>query len=199
MKTYRYGDRKTNNLPIPITWVILLFCVISLGSSLVTRGSSLESRVPSPETRIPSSVSSTELINNARNYDGKIVVYTGEAIGDVMVRGDFAWVNINDGENAIGVWLSRGMAEKIKFKGSFQSKGDQLEITGIFHRNCTMHGGDLDIHAQEIRTISQGCTVAEKLDITRRNLVYALLGVLLCIMIFVRHRKSKLRKTEINV
>jgi len=31
-----------------------------------------------------------------------------------MVRGDFAWVNVNDGENAIGVWLSKELAGEIK-------------------------------------------------------------------------------------
>lgn len=136
------------------------------------------------------SAASAELINKAKNYDGKVVVYTGEAIGDVMIRGDFAWVNVNDGENAIGIWMDKELAQKIKFTGSFQSKGDRLEITGTFQRNCTKHGGDLDIHAQEIRTISHGRIDIENLDTAKRNVVYTLLGVLLCIMIFMRHRKS---------
>ncbi len=136
------------------------------------------------------SVSSSELVNNAKIYDGKTVVYTGEAIGDVMVRGEFAWVNVNDGENAIGIWLNKESAQKIKFTGSYHSKGDRLEITGIFHRNCTAHGGDLDIHAQETRTISNGNSIVEKLDTTLRNLVYAFLVVLLFVLIFVRYRKS---------
>jgi len=44
------------------------------------------------------SLSSSELIRNAKEYDGKLIVYSGEVIGDVMLRGEFAWVNINDGE-----------------------------------------------------------------------------------------------------
>lgn len=92
-------------------------------------------------------LSSTELINNAKEYDGKSVVYTGEVIGDVMVRGDFVWVNLNDGENAIGIWLDKETAKEIQFTGSYRAKGDRLEVTGVFHRACIQHGGDLDIHA----------------------------------------------------
>jgi hypothetical protein len=136
-------------------------------------------------------ISSTELINNAREYDGKSVVYVGEAVGDVMVRGDFAWVNVNDGENAIGVWLNKKLAGEIQFTGSYQAKGDRLEITGVFHRNCIQHGGDMDIHAQSIRRISPGRVVGEGLDTTKRNYVFILLAVLCLAFVFVRRRKSR--------
>jgi hypothetical protein len=135
-------------------------------------------------------ISSTELINNAKEYDGKSVVYVGEAVGDVMVRGDFAWVNINDGENAIGVWISKELAVEIKFTGSYHSKGDRLEITGVFQRNCIQHGGDMDIHAQGVRKISPGWAVGEELDTTKRNYVFILIVVLCLVFIFVRRRKS---------
>ncbi len=138
----------------------------------------------------PVSVSSTELLNNARQYDANSVVYKGEVIGDVMVRGDFAWVNVNDGNNAIGVWLSRELADKIKFTGSYHNIGDRLEITGTFHRNCTQHGGDMDIHAQDMRIIQPGKAVSGELNTTKRNAVYILLAVLFILIIFVRRRKS---------
>jgi hypothetical protein len=136
-------------------------------------------------------ISSTELINNAKEYDGKGVVYVGEAVGDVMVRGDFAWVNINDGENAIGVWLNKELAKEIQFTGSYHNKGDRLEITGVFQRNCIQHGGDMDIHAQSIRKISPGRVVGEELDTGKRNFIFILLAVLCLVFVFVRRRKSR--------
>lgn len=136
-------------------------------------------------------ISSTELINKARQYDEKSVVYAGEVIGDVMARGDFVWVNINDGENAIGIWLSKELAGEIRFAGSYHAKGDRLEITGVFHRACLEHGGDVDIHAQNIRKISPGRSVGEELDTGKRNLTFILLGVLSLVLIFVRRRRSK--------
>jgi hypothetical protein len=143
-------------------------------------------------------LSSTELINKAKEYDGKSVVYAGEAIGDVMVRGDFVWVNLNDGENAIGVWLDKELAKEIKYTGSYQAKGDRLEVTGVFHRVCIQHGGDMDIHAQNIRKISPGKLVEEKLDTVKRNFTFILLGILFLVLIFVRRQGSRLNKSKIN-
>ncbi len=133
-------------------------------------------------------LSSTELINKAKEYDGKSVVYTGEVIGDVMVRGDFVWVNLNDGENAIGIWLDKEAASEIQFTGSYRAKGDRLEVTGVFHRVCVQHGGDVDIHAQSIRRITPGQTVERELNLTKRNIAFMLLGMLCLVFIFVRRQ-----------
>jgi hypothetical protein len=123
-------------------------------------------------------LSSSELINNARHYDGKTVVFAGEVIGDIMVRGDFAWMNVYDGQNAIGIWINRVMVKDILFTGSYKAKGDWVEVTGIFNRACPLHGGDLDIHALTIRQVRQGKVVREKLNIRKRNQAIVLLGIL---------------------
>ena len=136
-------------------------------------------------------LSSTELINNAKDHDGKSVVYAGEVVGDIMARGDFVWANVNDGENAIGIWLSKELAGEIEFGGSYHARGDRVEITGIFHRGCIQHGGDLDIHAQDISMISPGRSVSEESYTGKRNFTFILLGVLSLVLIFVRRRKSK--------
>lgn len=136
------------------------------------------------------SVSSTELINNAAVYDGKTLVYEGEVIGDIMVRGEFAWINIKNNEHSIGIWLSKDLAKEITYTGSYESKGDWVEITGIFHRACGEHGGDLDIHAQNMRKISPGAEVQRPIDLDKRNLVFALLGIL-CLVLILRQLKIK--------
>ncbi len=136
-------------------------------------------------------ISSTELINNAKDHDGKSVVYAGEVIGDVMARGDFAWVNVNDGENAIGIWLNKELAGEIQFAGSYHAKGDRLEIAGIFNRGCIQHGGDMDIHAQTVRTINPGGPVREEFDTGKRNFTFILLGVLALVLIFARQPRRK--------
>jgi hypothetical protein len=109
-----------------------------------------------------------------------------------MVRGDFVWVNLNDGENAIGIWLDKELAKEVKFAGSYQTKGDQLGIAGVFHRVCIQHGGDMDIHAQEIRKINPGKLVKEELDKGKRNLAFILLGILCLALIFARRRGSRM-------
>ena len=81
-------------------------------------------------------LSSNELINNAAKYDGKIVIYQGEVIGDIMVRGQYSWINVYDSSSAIGVWIKTSLVKNIKYTGSYKFKGDIVGITGIFRRAC---------------------------------------------------------------
>jgi len=124
------------------------------------------------------SLSSTELINKAKELDGKEVVYQGEVIGDIMRRGDFAWVNVNDGQNAIGIWADYALTKDITYRGSYKFKGDIVEVSGIFHRACPEHGGDLDMHAQALRLIEAGSPVPEKSVRAKRNVALLLIAVL---------------------
>jgi len=130
-------------------------------------------------------VSSTELINQAKAYDGKEVVYVGEVIGDIMIRGEYAWVNLNDGKNAIGVWINKDLIKDIHYMGSYKFKGDVIEVNGIFHRACLQHGGDLDIHAQSLTKRITGRPTPEIPHFKKRNTVILLLGALGLIWILI--------------
>ncbi len=101
-------------------------------------------------------VSSKELLENPGEYDGEEITFEGEAIGDIMVRGEFAWVNVRDEHGAIGVFCPLELAEKIGYRGSYGFKGDTLSVRGEFHRACAEHGGDSDIHAEKILIVQEG-------------------------------------------
>ena len=131
-------------------------------------------------------ISSSELINNAKQYDGKEVVYEGEVIGDMMVRAEFAWINVSDGRSAIGIWIDKDLLKDILYTGSYKSKGDWVSITGIFHRACSAHGGDLDIHATSLARIKSGELKQERIISTKHNLLIVLLGALCLILILRR-------------
>lgn len=136
------------------------------------------------------SISSIELVNNAKAYDGKTVTYAGEAIGDIMRRTGGAWLNISDGSSAIGVWATEDLIREIIHSGSFKSTGDWVEVTGVFQRACNQHGGDLDIHAQAIRRISSGKLRIERLNTGKRNHIFILSGIL-CLILILRQLKRK--------
>lgn len=136
------------------------------------------------------SISSSELINNAKQYDGKPVAYEGEVIGDIMARGEYAWINVHDGQNAIGIWINKNLTKDILSTGSYKSKGDWVEIAGIFQRSCLEHGGDLDIHAQEINKIRPGRPTQEKLNLNKRNFVLVLLGILGLVWILTQLKRK---------
>jgi hypothetical protein len=101
-------------------------------------------------------ISSTELIEKSKRFDGNTVSYQGEVVGDVMKRGDYAWINVNDGVNAMGIWLPAEKTKIIEFRGDYKNRGDTVEVRGIFNRACAQHGGDMDIHANDIRLVKRG-------------------------------------------
>lgn len=143
-----------------------------------------------PQLVFAQALSSVELIKNAKEYDGKQVMFSGEVIGDIMARGKFAWANINDGDNAIGVWVGADLAKEIDFTGGYKSKGDILEASGTFHRACSQHSGDLDIHAEALRKISNGKVVHYKLDSDKVKAIFTLLGALFLIWILSLFRRK---------
>jgi hypothetical protein len=97
-----------------------------------------------------------ELVEKAAALDGKTVEFQGEVVGDVMIRGEHAWINVNDGTRTIGVWIKKSQAESIEFTGDYNHLGDMVKLSGIFHRACPMHGGDLDIHAEKFAVAQKG-------------------------------------------
>ena len=122
-------------------------------------------------------VSSTDLIHNASEMDGQLVSYTGELIGDIMQRGEYTWLNLSDGSNAIGVWAATDQLGDIAVPGRYGQVGDQVQVTGVFHRACSEHGGDLDIHAEQLLLIEKGHTVTHPLSAVRFILAVVSAGV----------------------
>jgi hypothetical protein len=108
-----------------------------------------------------SAIPINDLVEESLEYDGQTVSVQGEAIGEVLERGEYAWVNINDGGNAIGIWMSLEDARKIEFFGDYRNSGDILLVTGVFSRNCVGHGGEVDIHCDKLEIISAGHHVVE--------------------------------------
>lgn len=118
-------------------------------------------------------VSITSLIEDMKKYDGQRVTIEGEAVGDIMARGDNAWITVNDdayskksieegGELVgmsnvgIGIWLPTTDARQIKVLGGYKNRGAKVRVTGVFHRACAKHGGDTDIHADVLEVLQPG-------------------------------------------
>jgi hypothetical protein len=139
------------------------------------------------------SVSSTDLIERAKDFDGKEIVFVGEAIGEIMPRNEFAWINVSDGNNTIGFWAKLDHLAGVKQLGKYSAKGDQLEIKGIFNQTCLIHGGDLDVHASEIKIIKSGSQFKHKLDDRKSKILLTLL-IILCLVLTLQIYKIVLRK-----
>ncbi|MFH2068376.1 MAG: DNA-binding protein [Candidatus Omnitrophota bacterium] len=128
----------------------------------------------------PAPVSISDLITQSRFYDGRVIVTEGEAIGDLMLRGEYGWVNLNDGNSAIGVYAPSEYLDQIKHLGRYKIVGDRVRVTGTFYDACPVHYGQTGIHASRIEIIRSGNAVDEILDRSRLKLSseLALLAIL---------------------
>ena len=134
-------------------------------------------------------VTSTMLIEQAKELDGQTVGYSGEVIGDVFLRGDHAWLNIADEANAMGVWVSKDMLNGLASPGRYGQAGDTVQIIGTFHRACQAHGGDMDIHAQQLTIVRSGYPTP--VAVNGWMLVAAVLFTVLDIAIFLTYWRKR--------
>ena len=97
-----------------------------------------------------------DLIENGKEFDKKEVTVKGEAIGEALERKDYTWININDTTNAMGVYMTKENANKVKIYGGYSKIGDTIQVSGNFNRACKEHGGDMDIHAKKVELVKKG-------------------------------------------
>lgn len=104
------------------------------------------------DTLEPVEVTSGDLLDCPQTFDGQRVVYRGEVVGALLPRDSGVWTQLNDdvysGEvgplpahrdyrglnSGIGVLLPRELADQVSFVGGPQTRGDFLQIRGVFHR-----------------------------------------------------------------
>lgn len=106
-------------------------------------------------------VESAEVIDCPDAFDGHVVVYTGEVVGDVLQRDGGAWVLVNDdayalelgplsahdefsGTNSgLSVWLPDPLPELEP--GGSDVRGTVIQVRGVVHRADPADGGGLTI------------------------------------------------------
>jgi len=138
-------------------------------------------------------VTSNDLINNAGDFDGKEIIYTGEAIGDILSRGEYSWINVSDGNNAIGIWVRNRDISDLNILGGYTAHGDTIRISGVFNRACPEHGGDMDIHALSIKIIQKGSHVSHPVAVWKViSGAILLAGTVVCLVLVMRKKKSVL-------
>ncbi len=133
------------------------------------------------------------LIENSAGFDGKKVTFQGEVIG-VMPRGDNAWVNVLDNGYAIGILCSAENAKNISFVGDYTHIGDTVAVSGTFHMACPEHGGDLDIHADNLVIVARGREVERTPSWSLVGLAAVLMAVAIFLMIWLRRRRKEIEK-----
>ncbi|MCM8783126.1 MAG: OB-fold putative lipoprotein [Candidatus Omnitrophica bacterium] len=131
------------------------------------------------------SVSSRELISKTEDYNGKRIVFQGELVGERMCRRGGCWINVNDGFSAIGVWIPASLEFIPNYTGGYKSKGDWVQVEGVFHSACVQHLGEIDIHAEKIILIKEGRPLLQKPTLNKINVTIFIWG-LGCLMLILK-------------
>jgi len=160
------------------------------------------------QTTSPNEHSSGELVEEPKRFDGTEVEFTGEVIGEVMVRGENAWIHINDDSyylknveegaklgglnSGMAVYLPADLTDSITYYGDYQHEGDVVTITGTFNAACSQHGGDLDIHATGLEVDVPGHVVVDQ--VMPWKLTLAIVLALLAAGLFIVQRRAEISR-----
>jgi lysyl-tRNA synthetase class II len=125
-----------------------------------------------------------DLIENSVVLNNTQVTVQSEVIGEALERGEYAWININDTTNAIGVWVKKSDIEQIKFYGDYKHKGDIVKVTGVFYRACSEHGGDVDIHSTNIEIVETGSNTKHQISQNKVIVTFCLVLIAVVMLVF---------------
>ncbi|MCF7878616.1 MAG: hypothetical protein K9L95_04005, partial [Candidatus Omnitrophica bacterium] len=96
------------------------------------------------------------LINNPGKYDGKMVSFEAEAIGDPLGGRKGIWFNVQSGKYNMGIFVkNKDLINQISHWGSYKERGDLIKSEGIFYKNCSVHGGR-DLHLVSLEIVEKG-------------------------------------------
>ena len=107
------------------------------------------------------SSSISELLSASSRMDGDKVSISGEVVGYAAKAGTgHSWLNIQDQEGkVISVYVRNSLAERVGTFGKYGTQGDKVELSGVYHRACPAHAGELEIHAVSLNVKVEGCPV----------------------------------------
>ena len=138
---------------------------------------------PNRETPPGVDVNSASLVENANLWNGHTVSFKGETIGEALIKGNMAWIHVNDdpymeksaaaagtlsGYNSgHAIWLPADSARKIGLFGDYRHQGDIVKVSGVFNAACPEHGGDMDIHATSLTILRSGHSIEHPVSANR--------------------------------
>ncbi len=106
-----------------------------------------------------------DLINVDENMDGKMVIVTGEVVGEAIVAdSEHRWISISQDGSAIGIYMSVAEADNIQHYGRYGEIGDIITVSGTFHVDCPEHDGDIDVHAASVEMTTDGSAAVHEID-----------------------------------
>lgn len=163
---------------------------------------------PAAETVDPVGRVSSAAINSCPDaFDGHVVVYVGEVVGDVLRRDGGSWVLVNDDDYALevgplsghtqfagsnsglSVWLPDDQDDLVDEPGSARRRGDVIEVRGVVHRTDPDDGGGLTIRALQTRVLVEAQYLANRVHRVQAGV--AIVFVLLAAAVVAWERRGR--------
>lgn len=141
-------------------------------------------------------------------FDGLLVLYVGEVVGDILQRDGGAWLLVNDdpyaleqgpltaGETPRGtnsgltVWLPDPLTELVDEPGEHGVRGDVIEVTGRVNRTDPADGGGLTIRAEDATVLAEAVLVDEPIHWTQVGVAAVLAALALLTLWRERERRD---------
>jgi hypothetical protein len=199
--------------------LLVLAAIVGTAAPAIAQQNPIEGLPPIPMNN----PDSTELVNRMNvtgdvtkglYYDGKRITFHGEAIGEHMIRGAYAWIHLNDdaymernveegaslgGYNSgMAVWVPTDLITPIDSYGDYKTEGSIVEVEGVFHGACSEHGGDMDIHATSLKVLRAGHPA---IDYIRPWKIYVAIGLILIAAAFYwldRRRRARVLEGRVR-
>lgn len=159
----------------------------------------------------PVEVSATDLLDCPEHYDRRTVRYRGEAIGGLLPRLDGTWVQVNDdvyareagplpahreyhGPNTgVGVLLPSGLADQVTTVGGPHTRGDVIEVVGVFRRVDPRSQEVTVVHADSLAVLRPGERRPDP-PLRDRQVAAVLLAVLAAAMVVTQRAVARRRQ-----
>jgi hypothetical protein len=150
-------------------------------------------------------VTAAVVVSCPTRFDGAVVTYVGELVGDLLRRDGGAWVLVNDDDYALAVgplpthrdhrgtnsglsvWLPDEHLDQITGLGRPGQRGDLVQIEGHIERTDPDDGGGLTLRASDLQVLRPSERFDAPLDVPQAVLAVSAL-VVSAILWIVRRR-----------
>jgi hypothetical protein len=151
-------------------------------------------------------VSAAAVVSCPTRFDGEIVTYVGELVGDLLHRDGGAWVLVNDDDYALAVgplpaqrdhrgtnsglsvWLPDEHLDRVTGLGRPGQRGDVVQIEGHITRTDPDDGGGLTLRANDLEVLQPSERFADPLDVPQA--VLAVTAFAISVILWVLRRRA---------
>lgn len=140
-------------------------------------------------------VTAAAVVSCPTRFDGEIVTYVGELVGDLLHRDGGAWVLVNDDDFALAVgplpthrdhrgtnsglsvWLPDEHLDQVTGLGRPGRRGDVVQIEGQVTRTDPDDGGGLTLRANDMQVLQPSERFDDPTDVPQAVLAVTTLGI----------------------